>query len=187
MSITVSPLRDKSGKVIGASKVGRDITERKQAEKLQRLLTEELIIALRTRWRQYRRSQASRCSAPRIRPILSPASPGAFRHWQKPTLCSPKRKMQGADVMEIVSEQVLLGDSDDNSISYSGPLLMLDAQEALHLALVLHELATNARKYGALSHAERAPIGHLAAADKRRTQLVLVMEGERWSKGQRSE
>lgn len=32
MAITVSPMFDKSGKVIGASKVGRDITDRKQAE-----------------------------------------------------------------------------------------------------------------------------------------------------------
>jgi PAS domain S-box-containing protein len=43
MSLTTSPLRDKSGRVIGASKVGRDITERKQAEQLQRTLTNELI------------------------------------------------------------------------------------------------------------------------------------------------
>jgi two-component sensor histidine kinase len=35
-------MRDRSGKVIGASKVGRDITERKQAEKLQRVLNDEL-------------------------------------------------------------------------------------------------------------------------------------------------
>ena len=35
-------MRDKSGRIVGASKVARDITERKQAEKLQRLLIEEL-------------------------------------------------------------------------------------------------------------------------------------------------
>ena len=33
MAITVSPMFDKSGNLIGASKVGRDITERKRAEK----------------------------------------------------------------------------------------------------------------------------------------------------------
>src|SRR5262245_7871626 len=32
ISLTVSPVRDKSGKVIGASKIARDITERKRAE-----------------------------------------------------------------------------------------------------------------------------------------------------------
>jgi PAS domain S-box-containing protein len=42
ISLTVSPLRDKFGTVIGASKVARDVTERKQTEKLQRLLVDEL-------------------------------------------------------------------------------------------------------------------------------------------------
>lgn len=32
ISLTVSPLRDKTGKVVGASKIGRDITERKRME-----------------------------------------------------------------------------------------------------------------------------------------------------------
>ena len=33
MSLTISPIRDASGKVIGASKIGRDITQRKQVER----------------------------------------------------------------------------------------------------------------------------------------------------------
>ena len=32
ISLTVSPIRDADGKIIGASKVARDITERKRAE-----------------------------------------------------------------------------------------------------------------------------------------------------------
>jgi PAS domain S-box-containing protein len=34
ISVTVSPIRDKSGAIVGASKIARDITERKQAEAL---------------------------------------------------------------------------------------------------------------------------------------------------------
>src|SRR5205085_1049784 len=40
VSITVSPVRDASGKLIGASTFARDITERKQAEERQHLLNE---------------------------------------------------------------------------------------------------------------------------------------------------
>ena len=40
MSITVSPVRDATGKIIGASTIARDITKRKHAEKRQHLLNE---------------------------------------------------------------------------------------------------------------------------------------------------
>jgi CheY-like chemotaxis protein len=73
--------------------------------------------------------------------------------------------MQGAEVMELVNEQVLIGAPNDNRISCLGPLLVLDAQAAVHLALVLHELATNARKYGALS----VPYGRLSVTWQVRT------------------
>ncbi|HMB08357.1 MAG TPA: PAS domain S-box protein, partial [Isosphaeraceae bacterium] len=42
ISLTVSPLRDDEGQVIGASKVARDITERKRAEAERRRLQEEV-------------------------------------------------------------------------------------------------------------------------------------------------
>ena len=42
ISLAVLPIRDSSGRVTGASKVARDVTERKEAEKLQRLLVDEL-------------------------------------------------------------------------------------------------------------------------------------------------
>ena len=42
ISLTVSPVKDQSGKIVGASKVARDITERKRAEaELERLLASE--------------------------------------------------------------------------------------------------------------------------------------------------
>src|SRR5688572_2320556 len=42
VSITISPLRDRTGTIVGASKIARDITERKRSEETQRMLTAEL-------------------------------------------------------------------------------------------------------------------------------------------------
>ena len=42
VAITVSPIHDASGRVIGASKIARDITERKRAENQQRLFLREM-------------------------------------------------------------------------------------------------------------------------------------------------
>jgi hypothetical protein len=42
ISLTISPVRDAHGRIIGASKIARDITDRKQAEETQNLLVSEL-------------------------------------------------------------------------------------------------------------------------------------------------
>lgn len=165
MSLTTSPLRDKSGRVIGASKVGRDITERKQAEQLQRTLTNELIHRIK--------NTLATVQAIASQSLLRAKSPsdfvssfsGRIQAMAKAHTLLTKTMMQGTDVTELVSEQVLLGVSNDDRISCSGPLLVLDAQQALHLALILHELTTNARKYGALS----VPHGHLSVSWQMRT------------------
>ena len=36
LSLTISPIRDSTGRVVGASKIARDITEQKRTEKLMR-------------------------------------------------------------------------------------------------------------------------------------------------------
>jgi PAS domain S-box-containing protein len=42
ISLTVSPIRDETGRIVGASKIARDITARKRVEEHQRMLTAEL-------------------------------------------------------------------------------------------------------------------------------------------------
>ena len=42
ISLTVSPVRDRDGKIIGASKIARDISERRRAEEQQRMLVREM-------------------------------------------------------------------------------------------------------------------------------------------------
>jgi len=71
-----------------------------------------------------------------------------------------RNSWQGADVMQLLRDQLLLNDGDDDRIALSGPSLSLDPPPALHLALVLHELGTNARKYGSLS----VPEGRLSVS-----------------------
>lgn len=57
------------------------------------------------------------------------------------------------DLRALIADQLFTG-ARDTRILYDGPEISLAAHEAFDLGLVLHELATNARRHGALSAAE---------------------------------
>src|SRR5215467_8293721 len=164
VSLTVSPLRDRSGKVVGASKVGRDISERKRAEKLQRVLTDELSHRVKNTLATVHAIASQSLARSKSPADFVSGFSGRLQALANAHTLLTRTQMQGADVMTLVNEQVVIGAAGDR-ISCSGPLLMLDSQASAHLALVLHELATNARKYGALS----VPGGRLSVTWEMRT------------------
>ncbi len=50
ISLTVSPVCDSNGAIVGASKIARDISERKQAIQRQMLLLPEALLAMMLSW-----------------------------------------------------------------------------------------------------------------------------------------
>jgi PAS domain S-box-containing protein len=174
VSLCVSPLRDKNGRVIGASKIARDITERKQAEMLQRLLVQELNHRVKNTL-----ATIQAIANQSMRRAKTPADfvksfSGRVQALARTHDLLTQTRLRGAEIMDLVRDQVLLGGQGDRRIEISGPTLMLDAQAAMNLALAVHELATNARKYGALS----GPDGRLSVTWETRTNddRLLVLE-----------
>lgn len=151
ISLTVSPMHDKMGNVIGASKVARDITERKRTEALQRLLMDELNHRVKNTL-----ATVQAIANQTLRRAKDPADFAASLNGRVQALARAhtlltETSWQGAELTGIVRDQLLLTSGADERISYGGASLVLEPQVALHMAMVLHELATNARKYGALS------------------------------------
>jgi len=68
-----------------------------------------------------------------------------------------RRSWESADLTDLVRNQLAL-DGDSERYSIIGPRASLTAQSAVAVALVLHELGTNAHKYGSLS----SPSGRVA-------------------------
>jgi two-component system, chemotaxis family, CheB/CheR fusion protein len=56
-----------------------------------------------------------------------------------------------AGLRDLISAELSPHGADDGSLQISGPPVMLKPQAALFITLALHELSTNAAKYGALS------------------------------------
>jgi PAS domain S-box-containing protein len=170
VSLTVSPVRDKLGNIIGASKVARDITQRKQAEETQRLLINELnhrvknvlasvqAIVQHTLRKSRDSEEFARSFAGRIQSMARVHSLLTNSAWR------------GADLRELLRDQLEIGMVDEARLTAWGPSVQLSPQMAMHVALMLHELATNSVKYGALA----APEGWITVSwSVRDTELML--------------
>jgi PAS domain S-box-containing protein len=153
VSLSVSPVRDRLGRLIGAAKVARDITQRKQAEQTQRLLLGELNHRVKNTLATVQ-SIASQTLRRSKNPAEFVASfLGRLQSLANAHTLLTQSNWQGAELGTLIRSQIIADSPSEDRITCSGPEVVLPPQLALHLALVLHELGTNARKYGALSSA----------------------------------
>ncbi len=135
--------------IAGAS---RDLTERKQGEELQRLLLDELNHRVKNTlatiqaisWQTLRTAQ----DLPSARKALDHRIGSMARAHDLLT----SRAWTGANVAHVV--QQALEAFTPAQVQMSGIDVDVSPKHALSLSLALHELATNATKYGALSRPE---------------------------------
>jgi PAS domain S-box-containing protein len=150
VSLTISPVRDAEGNIVGASTIARDITERRRLQEQQNLLVREMVHRLKNTLAivQAIASQTLRSA--------SLAERSAF-FGRLQTLASAQDLLSVENWKQVRLQDVLeraLAPFQRYRIELDGPAgIWLDAGNVAVVSMALHELATNATKYGALSNA----------------------------------
>jgi PAS domain S-box-containing protein len=153
MLANARPRFDEAGRFIGYLGMAMDLTEIKQAQIHQRLLINEL---------NHRVKNTLAAIQSIVRQTLKPGEtpPQVREHLFERLMAMSaahdvltRENWSSAGVEEVVRQAVrpFIGDSDAARITLAGPAMRVDPSAALALALALHELGTNAVKYGALS------------------------------------
>ena len=168
ISLTVSPIRDLRGNVIGASKIARDISDRKRAEERQDLLLNEMDHRIKNLFalaigivslsgRSARNVQDLVRSARERLSALARAQALTRSHGPRDDPQSIKPTTLHSLIRTIIAPHDNIEDAQGERITIAGPDLAISGSAVSSLALLLHEFGTNSAKYGALS----APKGQI--------------------------
>ncbi|HWW65968.1 MAG TPA: response regulator [Sphingomonadaceae bacterium] len=170
-----SVLLDSAGNPLSINTQILDVTERKRAEETRHLLIGELNHRVKNTL-----ASVQAIANQTLRHVESPADfapkfSGRIQSLARAHSLLSSTTWKGARLTELIQDQIDLGAIDETKLSVSGPAIDLEPQLALHLALILHELGTNANKYGALSVEE----GHVTLDWSIKNEMLTLRWVER--------
>jgi PAS domain S-box-containing protein len=153
VSLTVSPVKNAEGKIVGASKIARDITGQKRSQEQIATLAREaehrsknLLANVQA---MVKLSQAETSEG------LKDAIEGRIRALANVHSLFVETRWIGAELSTIATQELAPYSKEaETRVRIDGPQVLLKPDIAQAIAMALHELATNAAKYGALSTAE---------------------------------
>jgi len=154
ISLTISPVKDAKGIIVGASKIARDITEQKRNQEQISVLAREA--EHRTKNILSNVQAIINLSQSDTSESLKEVISGRIQAMANVHSLFVETRWIGAEVSAIAKQEFApyLQEGHDKRIVMEGLQIVLEPTTAQAIAVVLHELATNAAKYGALSNAK---------------------------------
>jgi PAS domain S-box-containing protein len=161
ISLTVSPLKNSEGVIVGASKIARDMTGRNRAQEQQKLLLREMshrvknlfavASSLVTLSARSAHTPTEMAEALRERLDALALAHGLTR---SELIDAEDKDSQGATLHSLIQTIFSPYAHGRECIAVSCPDVAVGPNAVTGVAMVLHEFATNAVKYGALSRQE---------------------------------
>jgi PAS domain S-box-containing protein len=150
VSLTVSPVKNAEGKIVGASKIARDITEQKRNQEQIAILAREAEHRSKNLLATVQATiNLSQSDTPRG---LKHAIEGRIRALANVHSLFVETRWIGAELSAIATQELSpYSETDETRVQIDGPQVLLEPNAAQAIAVTLHEMATNAAKYGALS------------------------------------
>jgi len=171
VSLSVGPVKDAEGKIVGASKIARDITEQKRNQEQIAILAREAEHRSKNLLANVQATVA--LSQSDTVDGLKGAVAGRVRALSNVHSLFVESRWIGAELSSIAKQELApYSGTGERRVRVEGPQVLLRPNDAQVVAIILHELATNAAKYGALS----MPAGqvHLQWLHRADGQLVLT-------------
>ena len=158
VSLSASPVTNGEGRIVGASKIARDITERRHAETQRAVPMGELNHRVKNTLATVQAIAAQTLSNSKSLTEARGAFEARLMALSRAHDLLTQESWEGADLHTVVSKAIEPLGAEQGRFHIEGPNVQLAPSAALSFAMALHELATNAAKYGALSNEQ----GHVS-------------------------